>query len=638
MFSFTIAEFTFLCAGFAFVGSLILFPSFRQQLKALAGGFLQVFVQDTAKTPDGARAIYAQKIDEMTEKYTDACNTLRDLTGKLKTIQDNYAACQKQAKGYDERAKAAMSRGDEESATTYARLLQEELDKAENLSAQFQKMKPAAEEVKAIKEKPTASDKPATNVTTNASTSDDTINLSLDEWAGWLSCITANGGLTTQPGSVFDQLGIKVNINVINDATESSNALISGDLQAAGYTTNRVAFLSQKFTDAGKNIIMPVFTNYSYGGDGIIASTQFADVNSWVNAKIGVPEFSEAETLVAWFVNNSNLSDADKTTIMNNLIMFGTADDTAKAYFAGQIDVAATWEPYLTQAKTYTNSTVVFDTKSSSSLVMDGIVFDADWAAAHEDTVKKFVKGILMSYDQPINYEAAREVFPMYSTSSDADIDATYANAKMASWKDNYNILNDTAPMIYNQMCDIWEALGETVNRGLVDTIFDTTYIDALKGDFKSTSAANATTKVTVSDETRANITQQVTGNLDYDSMLSKTANVTFVPDSSVFTDQASAASVLDDFVNIAKTLDGTMIVINGNINADTQTDFGIQLSANRAQTVANYLASQGIDQNRLIITGSGNAKYQADKAAGALKSDASVYQSTDISFMRIEN
>ena len=302
------------------------------------------------------------------------------------------------------------------------------------------------------------------------------------------------------------------------------------------------------------------------------------------------------------------------------------------------IEAAATWEPYLTQAKTYTNSTVVFDTKSSSSLVMDGIVFDADWAAAHEDTVKKFVKGILMSYDQPINYDAAREVFPMYSTSSDADIDATYANAKMASWKDNYNILNDTAPMIYNQMCDIWEALGETVNRGLVDTIFDTTYIDALKGDFKSTSAANATTKVTVSDETRANITQQVTGNLDYDSMLSKTANVTFVPDSSVFTDQASAASVLDDFVNIAKTLDGTMIVINGNINADTQTEFGVQLSANRAQTVANYLASQGIDQNRLIITGSGNAKYQADKAAGALKSDASVYQSTDISFMRIEN
>ena len=118
------------------------------------------------------------------------------------------------------------------------------------------------------KKKPTAS-KPSTSISTDKpsnSAGDDTINLSLDEWAGWLSCVTANGGLTTQPGSVFDQLGIKVNINVINDATESSNALISGDLQAAGYTTNRVAFLSQKFTDAGKNVIMPIFTNYSYGG------------------------------------------------------------------------------------------------------------------------------------------------------------------------------------------------------------------------------------------------------------------------------------------------------------------------------------------------------------------------------------
>ena len=38
--------------------------------------------------------------------------------------------------------------------------------------------------IKFDKKKPTASDKPATNVTANASTGDDTINLSLDEWAG----------------------------------------------------------------------------------------------------------------------------------------------------------------------------------------------------------------------------------------------------------------------------------------------------------------------------------------------------------------------------------------------------------------------------------------------------------------------
>ena len=79
---------------------------------------------------------------------------------------------------------------------------------------------------------------------------DKTINLSLDEWIGWKSIIDANGGLTTQSGSIYDKLGVKVNINVINDATQSSNALIKGDLNAAGYTINRTAFLSKKFTDA----------------------------------------------------------------------------------------------------------------------------------------------------------------------------------------------------------------------------------------------------------------------------------------------------------------------------------------------------------------------------------------------------
>ena len=155
---------------------------------------------------------------------------------------------------------------------------------------------------------------------------DTTINLSLDEWIGWKSIIDANGGLTTQSGSIYDKLGVKVNINVINDATQSSNALIKGDLNAAGYTINRTAFLSKKFTDAGKEVVMPYITNYSNGGDGIIAKSSIQNVNDLVNAKIGVPEFSEAQTLVVWFVNNSDLSNKAKAKIIDNLVLFSTPD------------------------------------------------------------------------------------------------------------------------------------------------------------------------------------------------------------------------------------------------------------------------------------------------------------------------
>lgn len=181
-------------------------------------------------------------------------------------------------------------------------------------------------------------------------TSDPVINLSLDEWVGWKPIIDANQGLTTQPGSIFDQLGIKVNINIINDATASSNALITGELNAAGYTTNRTAFLSGKFQEAGLDVVMPVFTNYSAGGDGIIAKSGINTVNDLLGKKIGVPRFSEAQTLVAWFVNKSDLSDADKQSIIDNMILFDDASETGEAFFAGQLDVAATWQPYLSYA------------------------------------------------------------------------------------------------------------------------------------------------------------------------------------------------------------------------------------------------------------------------------------------------
>lgn len=466
--------------------------------------------------------------------------------------------------------------------------------------------------------------KPAATTTAD----DDTINLSLDEWVGWGSILLAAQGTTTQPGSIFDQLGVNVNIHIINDATQSSNALISGDLQAAGYTTNRVAFLSQKFKEAGTDIVMPFYTNYSYGGDGIIASMNFADISTWPNARIGVPSFSEAETLVAWFVQKSDLSDTDKTKILDNLILFDTPDDAAKAFFAGQIDVAATWEPYLSQAEESTNSTIVFDTTASSTLIMDGIVFDADWAVAHKDTVAKFIDGVLQAEALYGNeFDAIRAVMPMYSTADDASIKADCVNAKLANWADNMQILTDTAPQTYNDMCTIWESLGETVDRDAVNTIFDTQYLEMLSDKYKTTAAVSNKVEVTQEQKTAA---------VDYASMLTKSCTVNFVPDTAKFLDQAEAANTLNEFVEIAKTLDGAIIQIEGNINQiGDVTEEGKQLSYSRAQTVANYLVSQGIDGSRIVIIGNGNSKMIGDPTTEEGKT---ANRRTDVMFKMIEN
>lgn len=62
-----------------FVALLILFPEFR----ALFKGFFRIFVKDIATTPEGAEAIYGEKIDSAQDAYNKADNALKVASGKL---------------------------------------------------------------------------------------------------------------------------------------------------------------------------------------------------------------------------------------------------------------------------------------------------------------------------------------------------------------------------------------------------------------------------------------------------------------------------------------------------------------------------------------------------------------------------
>ena len=472
---------------------------------------------------------------------------------------------------------------------------------------------------------PIANNSTETTPAKDIDTSDATINLSLDEWIGWKPIIDANQGLTTQPGSIFDELGIKVNINIINDADTSSNALIKGDLNAAGYTVNRAAFLSNKFTNAGLNVTMPVLTNYSDGGDGIIAMNEFDTVESLVNAKIGVPKFSEAQSLVVWFINKSDLSDADKQKVIDNLILMDDAEQTGQAFFAGKLDVAATWQPFLSNAESSTDSHILFSTASSNKLILDGIVFRTDFAEANSDVVSKFIDGIFKAeemYTTEFNY--IREVMPMFAGSSDEDIKAQCGDAGLMGYSENIEALEDTCPVVFADMCSIWESIGETTNRSIGATLFDTTYVKALSNNYSSISN---TTKFEVTAEQKESVK-------DVAALLTKSASINFISDTAKFSDASEADAELREFVDIAKTLDGTIIQIEGNINSTVTNDVGMMLSEERAKAVKNYFVANGIDPNRIIVVGNGNTKMVVDPNSA----DAELNRRTDIFFKTIEN
>lgn len=451
---------------------------------------------------------------------------------------------------------------------------------------------------------------------------DDYVKISIDEWIGWQSLLDANGGLRTAPNSINARNGIKVEYVVMNDATTSSAALISGNLQGAGYTVNRYAFLQAKFDQAKVPVEMDFITNFSNGGDGIICKADILSIKDLVGRRVAVPKFSEAQTLIEWLLNNSDLSADEKKQIRDDMIYFETADDTAKAFFSGAADAAATWEPYLTQAASSTDSRILFDTSMSTNLILDGIVFRKDFADSHGDFITKLMDGAFEAASMYKKEFANIRQLPMFELMEDDEIVDMANGADLASCAQNVKLLSETAVQMYSDMAEVWIVVGESADPSKASTAFNSVYAEKLLSKYPDTSATNSQA---LTDEQRAVLIESP------ESLLTYSANIKFELNSTDI--KAESKPQLDEFVRVAKILDGVYIQLEGNASqraegvSDSQI---IRFSEERAESVKNYFVSQGIDPNRIVVIGNGDFKL-ADESnpAGAANRRTEFYFKT---------
>lgn len=93
--------------------------------------------------------------------------------------------------------------------------------------------------------------------------------------------------------------------------------------------------------------------------------------------------------------------------------------------------------------------------------------------------------------------------------------------------------------------------------------------------------------------------------------------NVTF--DTNEYTVKSEFTPVLDSVARVLYKFTDTRLQVSGHTDSTCARDYNYNLSNRRANSVANYLAAQGIDQNRLLVEGRGPDQPVAsnDTAAG---------------------
>lgn len=75
----SLSSLIFIFVVVAIILIFICFPGARALLK----GFIGIFIKDMATTPEGAEAIYRDKIDEAQEKYNIADDAFKKISGRL---------------------------------------------------------------------------------------------------------------------------------------------------------------------------------------------------------------------------------------------------------------------------------------------------------------------------------------------------------------------------------------------------------------------------------------------------------------------------------------------------------------------------------------------------------------------------
>ena len=100
--------------------ALVIFPEARKKAGVLFRGAASAFVEDRAKTPEGANAIYTQAISEAEEQYQNTKEIFHRLSGRKKRIETEIADIKEKIRNAEIRVEGFARKGDRENAKLYA--------------------------------------------------------------------------------------------------------------------------------------------------------------------------------------------------------------------------------------------------------------------------------------------------------------------------------------------------------------------------------------------------------------------------------------------------------------------------------------------------------------------------------------
>jgi NitT/TauT family transport system substrate-binding protein len=213
------------------------------------------------------------------------------------------------------------------------------------------------------------------------------IRLGFSAWPGWIPW------QVTQDAKLFEANKVSVDLKWFDGYLDSINALAAGQLEANCQTLNDT--LSS--VAAGADQVVVLANDNSTGNDQIIVSEGIATIADLKGKSIAVEQGTVDHFMLLLALQKEGMTQAD---IELKPLETGAA---ASAFAAGQVDAAAVFAPFTTQALKRPGSKVLLTSKDFPGAIPDLLVVNRKLI----ETQPEQVQGLVDSWFATLDYIAA---------------------------------------------------------------------------------------------------------------------------------------------------------------------------------------------------------------------------------------
>lgn len=188
----------------------------------------------------------------------------------------------------------------------------------------------------------------------------------------------------------FDECGANVTVQVFESKTDSKSALAAGRIQGMSSTIDTHVMSAA----SGIDLTIVLAEDTSSGGDGLIARNEINSVADLAGKTVGLDTTGGASYF--WF---QYLLSKEGMTLDDVEAVNMSSGDAGAAFVAGELDAAATWEPWLSKARGTDFGKVLVDSSETPGVIVDALAMDRAFAEAYPDTVAAICQGWYMALD-----------------------------------------------------------------------------------------------------------------------------------------------------------------------------------------------------------------------------------------------